>query len=95
MTLAGEGKGALGGLGVDLSRSLDAVFLDHRQEVAEQGTLVVRQLLGAVGERGHGRPLAAAGANPRMTLPVGGGHGAIGPATGRRGRGACGALWLL
>ena len=74
VALAGEGEGALGRLGVDRSRSLDAVLLDHRQQVAQQGALVVGQLLGAVGERRHGWAVAAPGPNPGVTLAVGGGH---------------------
>jgi hypothetical protein len=59
------------------------VLLDHRQQVAQQGALVVGQPLGEVGERRDGRALAAAGANPRMTLAVGGGLVAVGPALAR------------
>jgi len=59
------------------------VLLDHRQQVAEQGALVVGQLLGTVRERRDDLAFAALGANPRMTLAVGGRLGAVGPAPGR------------
>jgi len=80
VALAGEGEGALDGLGVDLARALDAVLLDHRQQVAEQGALVVGQLLSEVGQRHDRRGLAATGANPRVTLAIGGSLRAVGPA---------------
>ena len=80
VALAGEGEGALGCLGVDPPRSLEAVLLDHRQQIAQQRALVVGQRLRALGERRHGRALAAAGADPGVTPAVGRGHGAVGPA---------------
>jgi hypothetical protein len=73
------------------------VLLDHRQQVAEQGALVVGQLLGEVGPRSDRRALAGSGANPRMTLAIGGSLRAVGPAPGRLGlrRGLLRALGLL
>jgi hypothetical protein len=73
------------------------VLLDHRQQVAEQGALVVGQLLGEVGERRNRRALVATGANARMTLAIGGSLRPVGPAPRRLRlrRGVVGALGLL
>jgi hypothetical protein len=54
------------------------VLLDHRQQVAEQGGLVLGQPLGEVGERRDRRDRAPAGADSRVTLAIGRGLGAVG-----------------
>jgi hypothetical protein len=44
VALAGEGEGALDLLAVDRLRYVGLVLFDHREQVAEQGALVGREL---------------------------------------------------
>jgi LPXTG cell wall anchor motif len=60
----------------------------------EQRPLVVGELQGPIGVRREGRALPATGANPRMTLAIGGSLGAVGPAVARIRR-RCGFLRAL
>jgi hypothetical protein len=71
------------------------VLLDHRQEIAEQGALVVGQALGAVGEGRDRRALAAARADARVTLAIRRNSGAVWPRSGQLRRRSVGAVGLV
>jgi hypothetical protein len=59
----------------------------------EQRPLVVGELQGPIGVRREGRALSATGANPRVTLAIGGSLGAVGAVARIRRR--CGFLRAL
>src|SRR4029078_955090 len=71
VALAGEGKRPLDRVGVDRPHSIVAVRGDHREEIAEQGALVVGERGGSLAVEGRWRPGHGSRANAGVSLTVG------------------------
>jgi hypothetical protein len=72
MPLAGEGKGALDRRAVEVARAVGAVLADDREKVAEQRAVLGRKPTRDLVDRRRGSEPAIAGADPRVSAPVGG-----------------------